>query len=94
MEKAIKRGVKIYLGYGYSNPGRRYEKSLKAVEALKLLRDLERKTIAYKGKLCVKEFNNHAKLILVDTEYRIVGSINWLSNSEYSNSEYSTKIYC
>ena len=62
-------------------------------EALRRLKNLEQRTANEKGELCVKKFKNHAKVIIVDNKYRIVGSNNWLSNRTYSNSEYSIKVY-
>jgi phosphatidylserine/phosphatidylglycerophosphate/cardiolipin synthase-like enzyme len=93
LEDAIKRGVKIYIGYGFSYPHKKHQKSPKANEALESLIDLQQRTIEDKGQLHFKEFKNHSKVIVVDNKYRIVGSNNWLSNRKYSNSEYSIKVF-
>lgn len=93
LEDAIKRGVKIYIGYGFSYPDKKHQKSPKANEALESLIDLQQRTIEDKGQLHFKEFKNHSKVIVVDNKYRIVGSNNWLSNRKYSNSEYSIKVF-
>ncbi len=93
MEDAIKRGVKIYLGYGYSKQFETHQIKPETAEALRRLKNLEQRTANEKGELCVKKFKNHAKVIIVDNKYRIVGSNNWLNNRTYSNSEYSIKVY-
>ena len=92
MEDAIKRGVKIYLGYGYSKQFETHQIKPETAEALRRLKNLEQRTANEKGELCVKKFKNHAKVIIVDNKYRIVGSNNWLSNRTYSSSEYSIKV--
>ena len=93
LEDAIKRGVKIYIGYGFSYPNKKHQMSLKAKEALKSLKNLKQRTVNDKGQLHFKGFKNHSKVIVVDNKYRIVGSNNWLSNRKYSNSEYSIKVF-
>ena len=45
LEDAIKRGVKIYIGYGFSYPNKKHQMSLKAKEELKSLRNLKQRTI-------------------------------------------------
>ena len=93
LEDAIKRGVKIYLGYGWSFPNEKHKMKTTAKKALAKLRELEKRTAEEEGKLFIKEFKNHTKIIIVDNKYRIAGSNNWLSNKKYSNSEYSIKIF-
>tara|TARA_B100000686_G_C16255257_1_gene696497 strand:- start:18 stop:539 length:522 start_codon:yes stop_codon:yes gene_type:complete len=83
LAKALKRGVNVYLGYGYqsdSEPGpqKKYE-----VEAEKNLMTLKEWCVDQdpKGILVVKKFPNHAKILICDTKYAVNGSFNWLSNA-------------
>ena len=39
------------------------------------------------------ERQNHAKLIIVDNQYAIIGSTNFLNNKWFNNSDISLKIY-
>jgi len=80
---AIKRGVRVYIGYGYRE---KYEKKLKRREqneAEKHLQNLREWCAENNpdGSINVCYIPNHKKLLIVDSLYLVVGSFNWLSNS-------------
>ena len=90
--KALKRGVNVLIGYGYTasgeaKPANPHQKEAEAY--LERLREwcAENDT---KGILVVKKFPNHAKVLIRDDKYAVMGSFNWLSNAGRSqNSERS-----
>ena len=45
-----------------------------------------------KGNLDVFIFNNHAKELICDNNFYVIGSFNWLSNKEVKNKEKSITI--
>ncbi|MGE0811529.1 MAG: phospholipase D-like domain-containing protein [Immundisolibacter sp.] len=82
LRAAVKRGVRIFLGFGWeSNSG--HEISPTAKSALSFVRSLD------SSRVMVAQFANHEKVLVVDDEYCIFGSNNWLSNSTFRNSERS-----
>ncbi len=89
LTKCLKRGVDVYIGYGYqisknSKPKKGFEK-----EAEKNLKELNEWCALEetKGRLVVRYFPNHSKLLICDDKYAINGSFNWLSNSGGSQNE-------
>ena len=90
LSEAMRRGVEIYIGYGYEFKGQ-HQRNENTNLALRTLEQI-RVQVTDKGKLYVKEFPNHEKIIVVDNGYIICGSNNWLSNRHFLNSEYSIKI--
>jgi hypothetical protein len=90
LRKALARGVKIYLGYGYEFGGE-HRKTIEAKLALERLEELRGQNSGECG-LYIKEFANHSKLVVVDDKYVIYGSNNWLSNRRGKNDELSRVI--
>lgn len=86
--KAINRGVRIYIGYGWQSDGRHIF-STPAEKAKKYLLSLKKRT---PEQVHVGEFATHEKLIVIDDRTVIYGSNNWLSNNTFSNAERSVKI--
>lgn len=79
---AVKRGVQVFLGFGYEF-GSGHEMSSTAKSALNFAMDLDRSQVT------VAQFANHEKVLVVDDSYCVIGSNNWLSNSNFRNSERS-----
>jgi DNA-binding MarR family transcriptional regulator len=72
IEKALKRGVQVKIGYGYDK-----EDDRKTREAIK---ELERLKRGKKGKLQLFRFEDtHAKIVIWDDRNMITTSFNWLS---------------
>ena len=83
---ALKRGVDIYVGYGYQS---KIDKKISRAEqknAESALHDLQSWCSKFKpdGRLNIYNFPNHQKLLISDEKYMVCGSFNWLSNSGYS----------
>lgn len=89
----LKKGVNIYIGYGYQSNGRHLDNQ-HTERALLNLRNLYREKIkySYEGELVVAKFPNHQKIFLVDNVVTVVGSANWLSNKSFKNEEYSIAV--
>ena len=83
LAKALKRGVSVYLGYGYqsaSEPAPLKKHEIEAEENLLALKEwcADKDT---DGILVVKKFPNHSKILICDDAYAVNGSFNWLSNA-------------
>lgn len=91
VQDALKRGVYIYLGFGYqSSSDKKVTKSYENKAALKLWKLREWSSeLQVEGRLDVFEFPNHAKLLIKDSDYAVIGSFNWLSNARGKNLERS-----
>ncbi len=92
LNDALKRGVDIYIGYGWQDFKGIHKNDPRA---LKLLTNVNRykKQENLPGNIFVSEFPNHQKILVIDNQYIVVGSANWLSNRAYKNEEYSFAIY-
>ena len=83
LAKALKRGVSVYLGYGYQaanepTPPKKHEKE--AEDNLLKLKEWAANQNT-EGILVVKKYPNHAKILICDNKYAVNGSFNWLSNA-------------
>ena len=69
-------GVEVFIGYGIGDDNNQRPGKDKGQQAIRFLSDL-----AYrKPNLHFKEFGDtHAKILLVDDKYAVIGSFNWLS---------------
>ena len=90
---ALRRGVTVYIGYGYENWSGQHEASHKAKDALYRLNLLQEKSLGLRGSLYVGRFNNHQKILLKDSSVVVCGSHNWLSNRAFKNHEKSIEIH-
>lgn len=94
MARALKRGVDFYIGFGYRS---KYE-DLNPDEENTGKKNLERlrnwgENLNLKSAIEIRDYRNHAKLLLVDDKFAVCGSFNWLSNSGAGwNEEISLKI--
>lgn len=93
LEGCLSRGVNVYIGYGYTASNEKKPSNDVQQRAENYLFD-ELKPWCHKkntkGHLWLVKYPNHAKVLIRDHEYAVVGSFNWLSNSGRSkNAEYS-----
>ena len=98
--ECLRRGVNIYIGYGYKSYmpkylSSEYRRSMQtnknAGKRLAEIMELcDRENI--KGKLDVDHYGNHRKELICDDKFYIVGSFNWLSNKSSPNLEKSLKV--
>ena len=95
LTEALKRGVNIYLGYGYRSSHHNEQKKEYELNAENDLRKLvqQAKEHKLKGKIYLAEYKNHSKILICDDEYVVCGSFNWLSNAAGQNIERSYIIY-
>ena len=89
-ENCLKRGVSIYIGYGWQNSKGEHERFDASKGAIKALTSL---MLKYPNQLIIGEFANHEKILIRDDAYVVYGSNNWLSNSKFKNSERSIVVY-
>jgi len=89
LEVALQRGVDVTIGYGWQGitPSERSQAERDGEQRLTYLR--ERAENFGWGHLKILDFSNHAKILLVDHEFAIISSHNWLSNSRAQNTEIS-----
>lgn len=83
VKRKLHEGVNFYFGYGYQsskqNNNQQSHSEMAGEFELSKLKDwsIEKKT---KGKIKVKYFPNHSKLLIIDFNFTVCGSFNWLSN--------------
>jgi phosphatidylserine/phosphatidylglycerophosphate/cardiolipin synthase-like enzyme len=94
MAKALRRGVNFYIGFGYKS---KYD-DLKIPDENMGKKNLERlrlwgEKLDLENAIKIRDYRNHAKLLLIDNKFAVCGSFNWLSNSGAGwNEEISIKI--
>ena len=79
----LKRGVMVYIGYGYQKPGtKRVDKEVEQ-EARQTLDKLVEWCVKKKseGRLEVFFYPSHSNALIKDDKYAIVGGFNWLSDN-------------
>jgi len=96
LAKALKRGVNVFIGYGYKS-------SFDPIPKSKTQKDAENNLLKLKewcaeentdGLLLIAYHPNHSKILICDDTYAVCGSFNWLSNSGKSkNLERSWIVY-
>jgi len=73
LEKLLKRGVKVFIGYGLGEDDNQKTRDKKAEKAIKKLEQQY-------DNFCLKRLGDtHAKIIISDSKFAIVTSFNWLS---------------
>ena len=87
LKKCLERDVDIIIAWGYKKSGSVGSEHKNKAE--KSMRDLQEWTSIKKTKgiLDTFYFPNHSKILICDTNYAIMGSFNWLSNSGGSENE-------
>ena len=87
IKSCLDRGVDIIIAWGYKKSGSISSEQKNVGE--KSIRDLQEWTSLNKtkGTLETFYFPNHSKILICDTQYAVMGSFNWLSNSGGSTNE-------
>lgn len=73
------RKVKVYIGYGIDETNHKRGGKEKDPEDTNAYRDLKALTLRYPNLRLVRLGNTHAKMLLMDSEFVVVGSFNWMS---------------
>lgn len=89
---ALSRGVHVYIGFGWESPSGGGDHDPRQDEAVSRLEKIGGDGTR-SGRIAIKRFRNHSKLLVCDDAYVICGSANWLSNSQYHNREVSVRIH-
>lgn len=94
IERALKRGVHVFLAFGYQSSREEPKLSRDSYGIVKRLHELsvESQSREGGGKLLLAHVPVHSKLLVRDDSVAVVGSSNWLSNSSFVNMEHSTVI--
>ena len=87
IKSCLERGVDIIIAWGYKKSG-----SISSDEkntGARSIKDLQEWTSLKKTKGTLETFffPNHSKILICDTQYAVMGSFNWLSNSGGSSNE-------
>ena len=92
LEVALKRGVIVRLGFGWTHPsGNKGTRVAAKKELLELLKLASQNNGS--GILEIYYFPNHSKVLIKDDSYSVEGSFNWLSTGDQSkNLETSIKL--
>lgn len=85
LEKAMRRGVSVFIGFGYETGGE-HRTIGRGDRALRKLTDLADK---YPGRMYIGKFKTHEKILIRDTDITVYGSFNWLTNRKVENAESS-----
>ena len=87
VKSCLNRGVDIIIAWGYKKSGSISSEQKNAGE--KSIKELQEWTSLNKtkGTLETFYFTNHSKILICDTQYAVMGSFNWLSNSGGSTNE-------
>ena len=87
IKSCLDRGVDIIIAWGYKKSGSISSEQKNAGE--KSIKELQEWTSLNKtkGTLETFYFTNHSKILICDTQYAVMGSFNWLSNSGGSTNE-------
>jgi len=87
VKSCLNRGVDIIIAWGYKKSGSISSEQKNAGE--KSIKELQERTSLNKtkGTLETFYFTNHSKILICDTQYAVMGSFNWLSNSGGSTNE-------
>lgn len=95
VKKALRRGVSIYMAFGYVHPSKKVSNQSyneREMQKLNKIEDWVKKNKIH-GNLFICNFPNHAKVLIKDSEFVIEGSFNWLSTGDESiNLESSYKV--
>ena len=88
----LSRDAEVHIGFGYNSSSDKrkpdWEKRGRLQVGTLMKRALDENL---DDKLFIYEFDNHYKSLVKDSDYFLVGSINWLSNSRGKNFERAWK---
>jgi len=91
IRRRLQDGVDIQIGYGWESITGSTRKRASETRSEEALNEI---VLSHQGpgRLVLHKFPNHSKVILVDDNYYLIGSHNWLSNYSFKNEEVSLRI--
>lgn len=94
LRACLRRGVDVFIGYGWGTGTGGTPPPLGQQEAGRKLLEIRAWALQQKtpGQLVIAVFNNHAKLLFCDDRFVACGSFNWLSNARGGAAEVSLKL--
>lgn len=91
IDGALSHGCTVYIGYGFVDRNGRHTSTWRSEKAVGQLLDLNLDNRG-RGKIYLKMYPNHEKLLVSSEGVCVFGSFNWLSTTNYKNSERSIVI--
>ena len=93
LRKALRRGVHVFIVFGYKSKHEEAVLKPDARRAVESLHKLAQEAARWnRGRLLIAHRPVHAKVVVCDLEAAIIGSNNWLSNSSFVNEERSVVV--
>jgi hypothetical protein len=89
LEELLRRGVDVFIGYGITERGPDDRKSRQGDQTLAWL---QQKCAQYKNLHVVRLGDTHAKVLLMDERYVVVGSFNWMSFGGFDRNENGVRV--
>lgn len=89
LNERLENGVDVYIGYGWQSKYEKRQSNKNQEVATQALTELSNWALRNRtpGRLHIRLFPNHAKLLIRDEHSAVFGSFNWLSNSGRSNND-------
>lgn len=89
LEELLRRGVEVFIGFGITERG---PDDRKARQGDQTLRWLQRKAEQYRNLNVVRLGDTHAKVLLMDNRFVVVGSFNWMSFGGFDRNENGVRV--
>jgi hypothetical protein len=89
LEELLRRGVEVFIGFGITERG---PDDRKARQGDQTLGWLQRKAEQYRNLHVVRLGDTHAKVLLMDNRFVVVGSFNWMSFGGFDRNENGVRV--
>jgi hypothetical protein len=89
LEELLRRGVEVFIGFGITERG---PDDRKARQGDQTLGWLQRKAEQYRNLHVVRLGDTHAKVLLMDDRFVVVGSFNWMSFGGFDRNENGVRV--
>lgn len=89
LEELLRKGVEVYIGFGITVRGPEDRKSRLGDQTLAWL---QQKAAQYRNLHVVRLGDTHAKVLLVDDQFVVVGSFNWMSFGGFDRNENGVRV--
>jgi hypothetical protein len=89
IEELLRKGAQVYIGFGITERGADDKKSRQGDQTLAWL---QQKSAQYSNLHVVRLGDTHAKVLLVDDRFVVVGSFNWMSFGGFDRNENGVRV--